>query len=62
VCRLPLKLVSETGPSPTAGAYPLTSTTSTIHLEQPAYTKRSCEKRRIFGAIQVFLIQRVEVK
>jgi hypothetical protein len=56
VCRLPSKLVSETGPSPTAGAYPLISTTSTIHLEQTAYTKRSCEKRRIFGAIQAFLI------
>jgi hypothetical protein len=50
MCRLPLNLVSETGPSPTAGAYPLTGTTGTINLEQSAYTKLSCEKRRIFGA------------
>jgi len=49
VCRL--QLVSEMRPSPTAGAYPLVSTTSTIHLEEPAYTKPSWEERRIFGAI-----------
>jgi DinB family protein len=36
--------------SPTARAYPLVSTTSTIHLEESAYTKLTREKRRIFGA------------